>query len=112
MTSVLYLAALLGGCAAMGMLDRRFVLYLWAAPRRAGAVQAIGVALFLAWDVVCIDLGIFRRGLGPFTTGIELPGHLPLEEPLFLWFLCHFTMVVATGAPRLVPMLRARRAGA
>lgn len=101
MTGALYLLAILGGCAAMIALDRRFALYLWQAPRRALPVQLIGVAAFLVWDVVCIHLGIFHRGQGPFTLGIELLPHLPLEEPFFLWFLCHFTMVVFTGLGRL-----------
>ncbi len=109
MTGALYLAALLGGCAAMLAIDRRFRLYLCDRPARALATQAIGVAVFLAWDLVCIRLGIFRRGEGPFTLGVELVPHLPLEEPVFLWFLCHFTMIVATGAPLVGAALARRR---
>lgn len=110
--SLAYLGALLGGCAAMCLLDRRLGLYLWASPRRALAVQAAGVGVLLAWDIVCIRLGIFRRGAGPWTTGVELLPHLPLEEPIFLWFLCHNAMVVFTGASLLLDVRRRRRARA
>lgn len=96
-----YLTAILLSSGAMLLLDHRFCLYLFRAPARALAVQGIGVAAFLAWDLVCIHLGVFARGAGPFLTGIEIVPHLTLEEPLFLWFLCHFTMVVFCGASRL-----------
>lgn len=108
--SAIYLLCLLGGCLAMLAIDRRFGLYLFADLPRALAVQAVGMAGFLAWDLTGIGLGIFRRGEGPFSIGVELLPHLPLEEIVFLWFLCHVTMIVATGAQPL--LARAARTGA
>lgn len=96
-----YLAAILLSSGAMLLIDHRFTLYLFARPRRALLIQLIGVGCFLTWDIVCIGLGIFVRGTGPFLTGVELLPHLPVEEPLFLWFLCHFTMIVFCGAAQL-----------
>lgn len=104
-----YLAAIVLGSLAMAMIDRRFRLYLWNAPRRAVIVQVIGVCAFLAWDLVCIQLGIFERGQGPFLTGVEIVPHLTIEEPFFLWFLCHFTMIVFTGSVRLFEGQRPHR---
>lgn len=109
MTSLGYLAAILVSSASMLLIDHRWRLYLFAAARRALAIQAIGVGAFLAWDLVCIRLGIFERGTGPFLTGVEIVPHLTIEEPFFLWFLCHFTMLVFTGAERARSALAARR---
>ena len=40
-------------------------------------------------------------------TGILLAPELPLEEPLFLAFLCYLTMVLITGIERVL----SKRAG-
>lgn len=98
----LYLAAILATECCMLLIDRRWRLYLFADLPRALAVQAVGVMMFLAWDVLCIELGIFFRGPGPWQTGVTLLPELTLEEPFFLWFLCHFTMVLFTGLERVL----------
>jgi lycopene cyclase domain-containing protein len=54
-------------------------------------VLAAGLAFFLAWDLAGIGLGIFFRGHNK-TIGIELGPELPLEEPVFLLFLCYLVM--------------------
>lgn len=97
-----YLVVILVSSACMLLLDHRFRLYLFRDPRRALGVQAVGVGLLLAWDLICIRLGVFARGEGPYLSGYEIVPHLTIEEPFFLWFLCHLTMVVATGADRLL----------
>ncbi|WP_026553542.1 lycopene cyclase domain-containing protein [Arthrobacter sp. H20] len=92
MTSLLYLACLVGSLAVMGWWDRQDGLFFWAAPRRAALVMALGVAFFLAWDVGGIGLGIFYRGDSELMTGVLLAPELPLEELFFLTFLCWLTM--------------------
>ena len=54
-----------------------------------GFIRGLGV--FLAWDLSGIGLGIFFRGHNQ-TIGIELAPELPLEEPIFLVFLCYLVM--------------------
>ena len=100
-----YLAALLVSIAGMLVLDWRYRLFLWRAPARAALTLAIGVALLLAVDLVAISLGVFRVGDSPLLSGVMLAPHLPLEEPLFLLFLCLLTMV----AHELVQRIRSRR---
>ncbi|GGF48281.1 hypothetical protein GCM10010922_25210 [Microbacterium sorbitolivorans] len=97
-----YLAALLVSLACVVLVDVRFRLFLGSDWRRALVVLAIGVAFFLAWDLAGIGLGIFVRGDGPFMTGVLLAPELPLEEPVFLLFLCEVTMVLVLGAARLL----------
>lgn len=107
--SVLYLAALLASIAGVAALDARWRLFLWHRPRAALLVIAVGTAFLLAWDVAGIASGIFFRGENPWSTGIVLATHLPLEEPVFLAFLCQLTMTVHAGADRMLSRRRLRR---
>jgi lycopene cyclase domain-containing protein len=84
------------------LVDVRFRLFLGKDWRRGLVVLATGLAFFLAWDLAGIGLGIFLRGDGPFMTGVMLAPELPLEEPVFLLFLCEVTMVLVLGADRLI----------
>jgi lycopene cyclase domain-containing protein len=102
--SFVYLGALLVSITGMVVLDRRFRLFFWADARRAAIVLAVGVALFLAWDLLGIGLGIFFRGQTAFMTGVLLAPELPLEEVFFLVLLCYLSMVVFGAAVRSRPV--------
>lgn len=90
----LYLAALAIALTGMVMLDRRFHLFFWAAPWRAAVVLLVGLAFFLAWDLVGVGLGVFFRGETSFMTGLQVAPEVPLEEVFFLTLLCYLTMNV------------------
>lgn len=110
--SLAYLAILVGGLACMALLDARFRL-VFAAPGRGGRaaiVLGVGLAFFLAWDLAGIALGIFHRGENPVSTGVLLAPELPLEELVFLAFLCYLTLVLYTGTLRMLAARRERRA--
>ena len=92
--SFAYLAALLVALTGMVMLDRRFRLFFWVAPRRAAIVLAVGVLFFFAWDLAGVGLGIFFRGETSFMTGLQVAPEVPLEEIFFLTLLCYLTMNV------------------
>lgn len=101
-----YLSCLLVGAACLAVLDRRFRLFLWRAPRAGALVLAAGVVFFLAWDAAGIAAGVFEHAPSPLATGVMLAPELPLEEPFFLAFFCYATMLLFTGAERV---LRGRR---
>jgi lycopene cyclase domain-containing protein len=103
--SVAYLIALLVSMTGMVVLDRKFGLFFWRSPRAAAVVLSVGVLFFLAWDVVGITTGIFYRGETSFMTGILVAPELPIEEVVFLTFLCYLFMNALQGAR----MLLARR---
>ncbi|WEK60458.1 MAG: lycopene cyclase domain-containing protein [Candidatus Microbacterium colombiense] len=105
---VLYLAALMLALGCMLLLDWRFRLFFWRDPLAAVIVTAVGLAFFLVWDVAGIAAGIFFRGDATIATGILLAPELPLEEPVFLLFLVVCTMVVYTGAAKILRSLRQR----
>ncbi|MFF2842130.1 lycopene cyclase domain-containing protein [Paenarthrobacter sp. NPDC057981] len=99
---VLYLVSLLLGITCMLLLDHRFRLFFWHNAKAAATVTAVGLLFFLGWDAAGIGLGIFLRGEGNVATGILLAPELPIEEPVFLLFLTLCTMVLYTGARRLL----------
>ena len=103
-----YLLALLACLGAMVLLDRRFGLFFWLAPGRAAAVLGIGLAFFLAWDLLGIGFGIFYRGDTELMTGVQLAPELPLEELFFLTFLCYLTMNLVRGAQLVLARGRTR----
>ena len=86
-----YLLFLLVSLGCMILLDKRLRLFFWHDARRAAAVLITGLVFFLAWDLGGIGLGIFFRGHNG-TTGVDLLPELPLEEPVFLLFLCYLVM--------------------
>lgn len=100
--SLAYLGCLLVAAAALVLLDRRFALVFWRDARRAAVVLVIGVVFFLAWDAAGIVSGVFARGRSPFMTGIELAPELPLEEPVFLAFLCYVALMLLFGGRALL----------
>ena len=104
--NLITLAALLVSIACIASIDARYRLFVWRAPMRAALVLAVGVAFLLAWDAAGIVLGIFFRAPNAVSTGILLAPHLPLEEPVFLLFLCQLAMVGYTGCLRLVEARR------
>lgn len=95
-----YLLALLVSAAGVAALDARGRLVLWRRPRRAVLAILIGTAFFLIWDAVGIATGVFVKGDSPMLLGIDLAPHLPLEEPVFLAFLCYLALVVHAAALR------------
>lgn len=120
MTGLVYLLCLLVPLACMAVLDRRFRLVLWRAPRRGAVVLAAGIGLFLLWDLAAIAAGHYRMGQSPLMTGILLGPELPLEELVFIAFLSYHALVLwglvhlglgRLGAGRVGPRPGGRRSG-
>jgi len=107
--SLSYLIILVAVIGCMVLIDRRFGLFFWKDAPRAAAVLVIGVAFFLVWDLLGIHLEIFFRGETSFMTGILLSPELPLEEPVFLAFLCYLIMVLIAGVELAGRRARERR---
>ena len=107
---MIYLLILLGVIGCMALLDRRFRLLLWHRPAAGAAVLAVGLAYFLAWDVWGIAEGVFLHRESPYMTGVMVVPQLPLEECFFLLFLSYSTMVLFTGALRILEHVRGRGA--
>ncbi|WP_345803070.1 lycopene cyclase domain-containing protein [Microbacterium sp. AZCO] len=97
-----YLAAILLSFAGIAVLDVRLRLAFPVAPGRTAAAGALGTAFFLLWDLVGIGAGVFVKGDSALYVGVVLAPHLPLEEPVFLAFLCYLALVSWAGAQRVL----------
>lgn len=95
-----YLIAILISAAGIAALDLRHRLALRPHPGRTVATVVIGVVFFLLWDAVGIITGVFVKGEGSALLGVTLAPELPLEEPVFLAFLCYLALVAYAGAMR------------
>ena len=106
MIALAYLAALLGATGCMALLDHRFRLVLWRAPRAGAITVAIGIAFFLGWDLAAIAFGHYAAGQSEGMTGIMLAPELPLEEILFITFLSYLTLVLRGLIVLVLPRAR------
>ena len=61
-----------------------------------------GVVVFLAWDLVAVGLGFYRRGEAGVMTGVHVAPGIPLEEVFFILFLCYVTLVLHRLLARFV----------
>jgi lycopene cyclase domain-containing protein len=97
-----YLGILLLLLVCMVLCDWRWKLSFFLYPRRATVLSVVVVAAFLLWDGLGIVTGTFYRGDTVFMTGLLLAPELPLEEPVFLFFLTYLTINLTSGARLLL----------
>jgi lycopene cyclase domain-containing protein len=97
-----YLGLLLVSIAAIAAIDVRWRLAFRRAPLASSIAVASGTALLLVWDLVGIGFGVFFRGDSVFATGLLLAPDLPVEEPVFLVFLCQLSLVSVLGVERVL----------
>ena len=107
--SLAYLAALAVSAVGVGLIDARWRLALFRAPRPTIVAVLATAALLLVIDLVGIATGNFRLGASPWMTGIEVLPHLPIEELGFVAFLAYVSLVAWAAAMRV---LDARAGGA
>ena len=106
-----YLTAILASAVGVALLDARFRLAFWHAPRATALTVLTGTAFFLAWDLAAIASGIFLHRESPHMTGVMLGPELPLEEPVFLAFFCYTAVALYAGAARVLSTRAARQEG-
>lgn len=53
-----------------------------------------GLIIFIAWDLLGIGFGIFYAPGSDFATGWYILPNFPLEELLFLGFLCYCALLI------------------
>lgn len=93
----LYLISLCVGIAGMAIIDWRYKLAFWRAPKRAAATISLSVLVFILWDFFGIFLGIFHHGNSPYSLPFTLAPEFPIEEVFFLILLSYCTLVIYTG---------------
>ena len=97
-----YLAFLAISILGLVGLDHRFKLAFFLDPIRSLVATAPVLLLFVVWDLMGIELGIFFRGENNLLTGIVLAPEFPLEEIFFLALLSYTTLLMFLSFNRLL----------
>ena len=100
MIHLTYLSLLVVSIVGMIVIDRRWKLALFHDWKRTLLTVGFGVGMFLIWDILGIQIGIFFIGNSPYDSGILLAPELPIEELLFLTLLCYLTLILYRGVDR------------
>jgi lycopene cyclase domain-containing protein len=103
MNQWLYLLALLISIAGLATLDYRYRLAFWLDRRRTVLTIAIGIAVFICWDLIGIKLGIFFHGNSQYALPFRILPEFPIEELFFLTLLCYVSLLVYQAGGRLWP---------
>jgi len=98
-----YLAVLIGALLCLGFIDYRYKLALFFNRRQAATVLAVGVLIFLVWDIVGIGLGIFYIGETNYITGLLVAPEVPVEEVFFLLLLNYTALLLWRGGLKVWP---------
>jgi lycopene cyclase domain-containing protein len=77
-----YLLVMAGCVLATLPLELVFGARVWRRPRRLLTVLVAPVVIFCAWDVAAIAHHQWSYA-ARYVTGVDLPGHLPIEEVVF-----------------------------
>jgi lycopene cyclase domain-containing protein len=96
-----YLIALTFSLIGCSILDWRYKLAFWYDRRRALITLGLGCAVFLLWDLLAIQQGIFIHGSGQYMLPFTLLPQFPLEEIFFIGLLCYSTLLLYRGAEKL-----------
>lgn len=103
MISFVYLTVLVVSLAGLVGLDHRHRLALFSGHRlRTAIAVAVGVLVFVVWDVIGISFGVFFQGPGPYQSGLMVGPEFPVEELFFLTLLCYSSLLAYLGAARVL----------
>lgn len=92
--SLLYLACLLCSIGCMLLIDRKYKLAWYYDARQTGLTVLCGMIMFIIWDMAGIVSGVFYSGESAYMSGFYIAPEFPIEELIFLAFLCYFTLII------------------
>lgn len=98
-----YLSCLLLSLGGLALLDWRYKLAFWHDKRRTIITMSIGMTVFIVWDLLGINLGIFLAGDSRYSLPYRLAPELPIEELFFLCLLCYTTLLLYRAGSRRWP---------
>jgi lycopene cyclase domain-containing protein len=82
---------------------------VWRSPKRLAKAVLPTAVVFVAWDLIAIAEGewSFSRR---YTTGVDLPGHLPIEEVVFFLVIPIAAILTWEGVGIVLDRVSRRRA--
>ncbi|NCU30182.1 lycopene cyclase domain-containing protein [Candidatus Saccharibacteria bacterium] len=94
MTEFAYMLAITLSFIGILIIDKKYNLAFFFDIIRTTTTLLIGVLLFSLWDILGVALNIFFSGSSPYMSGWYIAPEFPVEEIMFLTFLCYFTLVL------------------
>ena len=95
-----YLAALLVSITGLLVIDRRFKLAFWFDTIRTGKTIALSIFVFVIWDIIGINMGIFFKGNSQYMLPFVIAPEFPVEELFFLFLLTYVALLLIRGISR------------
>lgn len=92
-----YLFVLLISISGLIVLDWRFKLAFWHDRRRTLITIAVGLFVFILWDILGIKFGVFFKGQSEYMLPFVVAPEFPIEEFFFLFLLCYVTLLLYRG---------------
>lgn len=89
-----YLIILLFVIGCLLLVDRKFKLAFFYKAKQSALTLAIGMWLFIVWDIFGIRLGIFYHGGSQYTLPYRIIPEFPIEELFFLFVLTYSTLLI------------------
>lgn len=96
----LYLFSLVFSISGLMFLDYRYKIAFWLDTKRASLTVLTAMLVFIMWDLIGIELGIFFKGESQYVLPLEILPEFPIEELFFLFLLCYVTLIIYRGAGR------------
>ncbi len=90
----LYLIGLIVAISCLVLIDYRYTLAFFYDRRRTIMTLMTAIGLFVIWDILGINLGIFFHGGSSFSLPFRLLPEFPIEELFFLLLLTYVTLIV------------------
>lgn len=89
-----YLLGLVIAISGLLFIDYRYKLAFFFDAKRTTATLGLAIALFIIWDILGINLGIFYHGGSSFTLPFRLLPEFPIEELFFLFLLTYVALII------------------
>ena len=95
-----YLIGLVTSITGLAVIDYRYKLAIWHKAKPALLTIAIGIVVFIIWDLIGIRAEVFFKGSGEYMLPFEIIPEFPIEELFFLFLLCYVTLLLYRGFGR------------
>lgn len=89
-----YLIGLTIAIACLTVIDYRKKLAFFYDARRTRMTVGLMMAIFILWDLIGINLGIFFSGHSQFALSFMILPDFPIEELFFLFLFCYITLLI------------------
>ncbi len=95
-----YMFALTISIGLLLSVDYRYKLAFWHDARRTAWTVGVTMLVFVVWDIIGINLGIFYKGDSRYMLPFVIAQEFPVEELLFLFLLSFVTLLLYRGLGR------------